>query len=843
MTTSLRQNDRFAALVAELQRLDPERDNARMREILAEAAGLVDRKAEPKKWAALRSRYAWCSETADPAAAVQAYGEALTVWDRDADHDSWTSCHGALGSLLALGGPGTPVEIDQAIEHLELALADEPWRASLLALLYRFRVNGDPYDNWRRRVRYLEQALADNPRDREPLAWARLQQALGEAWAEEPDVDFIPALERSIGCYREALEALGERREAGWNECRIGIGLALSECCLFRGPERTADSLADAERYARQALARCDQGVPDDLRARALLTLGKCLIVGEARPDRAAFSRALDLFDEAATLIDSRATPALMATVESLRANVCLKRISGGERGLAPRLCGHVDAALELLSAPEQLRDRRSLLQVAGEGLLAEGEFAGAADYLERAVGAADAALARADSVAGRMERIWEFRDSSALLAHCLLRLGKTEQALAELDRGKGRFWQDEERSWNMADLRALAPAGGALLFPDFAADQGGVVVVTSDGCEQLWLPDFGQARLMELQRGGRDAAELGGWLRDYALRNSRHLDWRRTIDRVAGELWTAIWEPLLPCLAGLGVAPGAELVWFPQGGSGLFPLHAAWHPDGDGRRWLLDEYTLRYAPSVSSLLPATAAPVAPPVAPLLVVNPTLDLPFSELECAWVRRYLGETGQRLHGGEASASAVIQGLAGSDLVHFSSHALFDLDRPLHSALLMAGNDRLTIEQLLPVLRRHPRRLAILSACETALTRSTVTPDESLGFPAALLHNGTGSVLATLWPVDDAASALLVGRFYGEWLAEGAAPALALRRAQNWLRRVRVDELMELLRGLRDEPAPVGPMAARCRTLLRGLPPDHCPCAEPWFWAAFTVSGKE
>jgi CHAT domain-containing protein len=380
------------------------------------------------------------------------------------------------------------------------------------------------------------------------------------------------------------------------------------------------------------------------------------------------------------------------------------------------------------------------------------------------------------------------------------------------------------------------------LLFPNFASAQGVVVAVTAAGCEPIWLPAFGQARLMELQRGGLDAPELGGWLKAYALRNSEHLSWRRTIDRVAAELWQVLWTPVLARLAELGVGPGAELVWFPQGGSGVFPLHAAWRDEGRERRWLLDDYTLRYAPSIAALL--TSAPaVASGGTPVQVVNPTRDLPFSELECAWVRRHLDQNVRGLHGEEATAAAVLRTLGDCDVLHCSSHAMFDLNRPLQSFMCMAAGEHLSIEQLLPVVRQRPPRLVALSACETAMARTTVTPDEFLGFPAALLHAGTATVLATLWPVDDGASALLVGRFFQEWRGEKVSPALALRRAQNWLRRVSVRELLELLRGLKDEPAPVGPLAARCRTLLRGQPPEYCPCAEPWFWAAFTISGKE
>ena len=70
--------ERLAALVAESRSIDRVRDATRLREIFAEAALLVDRKAQPKKWAAFRSMDAQVSENIDPAASPAAYREAPT---------------------------------------------------------------------------------------------------------------------------------------------------------------------------------------------------------------------------------------------------------------------------------------------------------------------------------------------------------------------------------------------------------------------------------------------------------------------------------------------------------------------------------------------------------------------------------------------------------------------------------------------------------------------------------------------------------------------------------------------------------------------------------------------
>jgi CHAT domain-containing protein len=55
---------------------------------------------------------------------------------------------------------------------------------------------------------------------------------------------------------------------------------------------------------------------------------------------------------------------------------------------------------------------------------------------------------------------------------------------------------------------------------------------------------------------------------------------------------------------------------------------------------------------------------------------------------------------------------------------------------------------------------------------------------LGLTRAFLHAGAGHVVATLWPVDDWATAALMERFYEGYASDGD-PAGALARAQRVL----------------------------------------------------------
>lgn len=80
------------------------------------------------------------------------------------------------------------------------------------------------------------------------------------------------------------------------------------------------------------------------------------------------------------------------------------------------------------------------------------------------------------------------------------------------------------------------------------------------------------------------------------------------------------------------------------------------------------------------------------------------------------------------------------------------------------------------------------LVVLSACQTRLGSGALADvpagDDWVGLTRAFLHAGAGHVVATLRPVEDEATAALMGRFYRE-LSAGAEPARALVLAQRAL----------------------------------------------------------
>jgi CHAT domain-containing protein len=129
------------------------------------------------------------------------------------------------------------------------------------------------------------------------------------------------------------------------------------------------------------------------------------------------------------------------------------------------------------------------------------------------------------------------------------------------------------------------------------------------------------------------------------------------------------------------------------------------------------------------------------------------------------------------------------------VHLASHGRRGESwRPEAAAIALAPEAEAPAEpgrlDLVSILRGWPRgdasnALVVLSACESGVGAGS--PARELALPAALHRVGVPSVLASLWPIDSAATVPLVAAFYEELVArELRDAARALHAAQRRLR---------------------------------------------------------
>lgn len=185
----------------------------------------------------------------------------------------------------------------------------------------------------------------------------------------------------------------------------------------------------------------------------------------------------------------------------------------------------------------------------------------------------------------------------------------------------------------------------------------------------------------------------------------------------------------------------------------------------------------------------SAAAPAPVERRALLVADPHSDLPGTRKEARMVRAVL-ESGspawsvRELDQAQASATAVQEGLSGAGLLHYAGHGAFSGFGGWDSGLLLAGDTRLTLGDVL-VLGRVPAWV-VLAACDAGQSSSD-TPIESLGLAHAFLLAGSRSVVASTRPADDRKVPDFFADLYRQ-LDREPDPALALQRAQlAWRRR--------------------------------------------------------
>jgi CHAT domain-containing protein len=132
------------------------------------------------------------------------------------------------------------------------------------------------------------------------------------------------------------------------------------------------------------------------------------------------------------------------------------------------------------------------------------------------------------------------------------------------------------------------------------------------------------------------------------------------------------------------------------------------------------------------------------------------------------------------------------MSGYRYVHFATHALTDDDHPELSGIVLSLVDRAGVEQngFLRVQDLYGLRLradlVVLSACDTAVGKQ-VSGEGLLSVARGFFYAGAARVMATLWRVDDTATATFMALFYEALLGEAhPSPAAALRAAQTAMR---------------------------------------------------------
>lgn len=766
------------------------------------------------------------------AEARQVLEEAIAIYARLGQRPQELECQVLFGRALAYSGEQARAQALVPAALRELLTLDVP-RESLLSTfshgLYALRFEGEDHRT------LLETALALVPPDEHLRPACSLWQTHGDLLFNHADyVNAHAALTRALACY----QATGQRSSAG----RVLVSLGRVQ----RAHGQLHTALDYYGRAAAMQLAERDMPAwLQSLNAQAV-TYDR---LGQPEKAEALYRQAIavaarDRLERISVFLQgnlagsllaagryAEALPVLEATAaaEQLEENrlIRLRQLAIAYQGLGR----HEDALRQL----EQARDssgfdaRTSWLNEHASVLAALGRLDEAQRDLDEARRLIEDARSRALSGDTTRTGFGELHQRTfATAIDIAMRRGDAATALHAAEQARARALLDlvQERGGagtpappNVAEMQALARRLQTTLLVYWVAPTATIGwVVTPDTLRARRL-DVTERRLRDLIRRAGGAGDVQGAVNAAIVGGADLAPWRA--------LHRAVIAPLV---ADLPKTPAARLTIVPHGP--LLHLPFAGLLDTSGR-YLVERYTVHYAPSVAVLASAAARPAVTGTVRALVVGdpaPLPKLPGVELPPplpraraearAVARRFAGGAVLSI-GGAATERAVRVGLADYKWLHVATHARVAEEATAPSYLLLArgagtaDDDGLLTSDEVKSLPLEGATV-VLSACRTALGR--VTGEGTLGFTRSFLAAGARAIVATSWELPDEVGLRMMQAFYAA-RDRGIELSAALRAAQ-----------LAQLRDLR---------AGRVR-MRAGAQPVTLP-ATPLLWAGYVAVG--
>jgi tetratricopeptide (TPR) repeat protein len=287
------------------------------------------------------------------------------------------------------------------------------------------------------------------------------------------------------------------------------------------------------------------------------------------------------------------------------------------------------------------------------------------------------------------------------------------------------------------------------------------------------------------------------------------------------------------------------RLILIPHRDLHLFPLDSLF----------ANQYTISYLPSIQVGINLLAHPTNPENRLLSIENPDSvqsnddgtitkfpPLTAAEAESELICRLYSQTTRRHKSQTTLPQVTAQLNQPHNVVHFTGHGYYNFKQPLQSALALSQTDRLTLNEIIK-LDLSTYDLACLCACETAIAGNQTITTEYIGIVSAFLYTGVAKVVSTLWTVESVASAVLMVEFHHRRLT-GKPENQALSEVKHWLRTASVAELsrwyQQQMDALPDDHS-LRPWLCDRLDELATMKSDSIPYENPYFWAAFTLTG--
>ncbi|MGF1990139.1 MAG: CHAT domain-containing protein [Nostoc sp. ZfuVER08] len=778
--------------------------------------------------------------------AIECFDKALKVYTKQNYPEIWADTSQNLGhAYLRRIRKEKKKNLELAIQHISDALEVYTSQNLLtkragalvnLGVAYRERIQGQEAENLEIAIDRFKDALKVYTKQDFPSNWANTQNNLGNAYYLRSRGSKQEDLKAAIDCFKNALKVYTKQDfPFDWANTQNNLGNAYR--IRIDGEKlKNLEQAIEAYKLALQIITR--EAFPQNY----IQTLAN---LGFVYQDAQNFHKAYDSFFEA------------INTIESQRSEILLG--SGIEED-------------KKKLAEEWNILYQSMVQIC----LELGKNNEAIEYVERS------------KTRNLVELILD-RDFKTIFPL------EVVNQLEEL-RDKIASGQYEIQNGTAKDLKSLAqnlqqlrqkrqelqdrylPVGSSFRFEQFqpTLDQRTAIIewyITNEKIIAFAVKPNGQ-ELTVWQSQPEDREALVNWVNEYLQDYYRigKNQWRDKLDERLKQLSKILHLELI-----LNQIPDQEqydrLILIPHRFLHLLPLHAL----SVGESYLLDRFSqgVGYAPSCQ-LLQQVQQRERPYFQSLFAVqNPTGDLEFTDQEVNSILS-LFPSHKVLSNSHATKAAIDQAaryLKDVDYLHFSCHGSFNPDSPFLllanaevSSIPADANPKqylktskgfidlskcLTLDNLFKQgFDLNKCRLVVLSACETGLIDFNNNSDEYIGLPSGFLYAGSTCVVSSLWTVNDQSTAYLMIKFLQNLKkSEDISVAVALNKAQNWLRNITWEDLENWANNLqldsrnnREIERSIRQMREIVAKNARSKNIDEKPFQSPYHWAAFTAIGK-
>ncbi len=304
---------------------------------------------------------------------------------------------------------------------------------------------------------------------------------------------------------------------------------------------------------------------------------------------------------------------------------------------------------------------------------------------------------------------------------------------------------------------------GTAVLYPIILADRLEILLTSTNGVEQITVP-VNANEITRTIRQFRRQVQIEWGSDDYLILGKKLFDW--------------LIKPLISTLEDYSID---TLVIVSDGPLRTIPL-AALH---DGNHYLVNYFAIATTPSVSLLGSQPLADISLKVYAGGLSESVQGFP----ALPKVTRELTQVAQRtdapIHENEQfTKTNLMENISsgGYTVAHIATHGHFSHDS--RQSYLLTYNSKLTLAMLGKTMRNrvesgaNPLELLVLSACDTAVGDDRA----ALGLGGIAIQAGAYSVVASLWSIDDSASAELMDEFYAQLVNKSSSKAKSLQSAQ-------------------------------------------------------------